>query len=413
MPASTPMATHAGLRGRPGSELTDEIVERTIGGLLELLHLRELPPTLGLARDERPTGEALASAVARIAIERGADVVDFGVVSTPAAKLGARLRDLGGAVIVTGSHLDPSLNGLKLVAGPGYRPVDVRRLPQPPTSESAAQGNLRKEDAVAGEHVAAICASIDSDAVRAAALSVDLSGGPGRGGAMLLRSLGCEPGSARSDFGLRLDADGDRLQLVDERGAGLDSEFTLPLAVLAHDARAIVKGADTSRMVDRLATEHGGTVRTVPPGEIHLVEGMVEASGDIGGEGNGGVIVPAVGLARDGLAAAAAILWLVARERKLPSVLAAELPQYARRRCLVHCPDATRGQAVIEEVARVSAAESHPEVGVLVERGAAWGLVRLSATEPVFRVTVEAPADTEAEELFLELHATLLSAVSA
>lgn len=388
-------------------------------------HLRRagLPPTLGLARDERPAGEPLAALVSAAAAASGADVLDFGVTSTPAAKLAARRRGLGGAVVVTGSHLAPDLNGLKLVTAPVYGPFDVRRLALPEDDAGAVtrRGRVLHEDTAAGEHVAAILGAVDADAIRAAALRVRVGGGAGRAGALLLERLGGPPPGSRPDLVLELDADADRLRLRDERGRGLDEDVTFALTALALDARDVVKGADTSRMIDDLTAARGGGVRVVTPGELHLVEEVTARGGDIAGEGNGGVVVPAVGLARDGLAAGAAIMELLARTGSSLSELAGGLPRYVRRRSTVPCADRGVACAAIEAVAahlerRATDAgvggEHDPEQGLRVERDGAWGLVRQSATEPVLRLTVEARSRAAADDLHAELQAALREAVA-
>src|SRR4051794_7843260 len=125
------IATHAGLRGRPGADLSPEAVGTAVGGFAALLADRGLPPHIALARDERRSGEALATHARAAALASGLDVVDLGVVSTPAAKRFLSRHALGGAVVVTGSHLAAELNGLKLVAGDPPCPVDPRKLPAP------------------------------------------------------------------------------------------------------------------------------------------------------------------------------------------------------------------------------------------------------------------------------------------
>jgi phosphomannomutase len=250
---------------------------------------------------------------------------------------------------------------------------------------------------------------IDVEPIRASGMAVECSGGAGPGPELLLERLGCQ-GPAPPDVTLRLDADGDRLQLVDEHGTPLDAELTLPLVLLALDARSIVKGADTSRLVDAVAASRGGSVRVVPAGEIHLVEALL-GGGDLAGEGNGGAIVPSVGLARDGLAAAAAILALLARRGVRVSTLAAELPRLARRRSTAHCPDPARARTALQHLARhlgIEAADPHTGVQVEVDDGQ-WGLVRLSATEPVLRVMAEAPTQAEADSLHSKLRSALLA----
>ena len=414
-PSPTLIATHSGLRGRPGSELSAAVVVRTVGGLLALLRRRQLPVAIAVARDERETSAGLASTVMEAAISSGADVVDLGVLPTPAAKLAARRRDLGGAVIVTGSHLDPELNGLKLVAAPTYGPLDVNELFKPAEAELAGpaatrggRGRVRADDGATQEHVHAICEAIDAERVRAAKLSASASGSAGAGPAMLLEELGCARPEAHPQIGLRLDADGDRLALIDEQGAALDSELTLALCLLGLEARDVVKGADTSRMIDALAEQRGGNVRTVPPGEIHLVAALAEDGGDLAGEGNGGVVVPAVGLARDGLAAAGTVLWLLARTGRPLSELAAEMPRYARIRSTLGCDDRASGWEALEGLAERVGAAAQRNLGVVVEREAgAWGIARISATEPVIRITAEGPDLGSAEAVHEELRAGL------
>ena len=175
------------------------------------------------------------------------------------------------------------------------------------------RGRVLHDHSAAAEHAAAVLAAVDTDAIRAAALHVRVSGGAGEPGSLLLGPLGRPPNGSRPDLVLQLDPDGDRVRLIDERGRVLDAEATLPLTALALDAHDAVKGADTSRMIDDLMAARGGGVRVVTPGELHLVEGLTAGGGDIAGEGNGGVVVPAVGIARDGLAAGAAIMELLAR----------------------------------------------------------------------------------------------------
>ena len=184
--------------------------------------------------------------------------------------------------------------------------------------------------------------------------------------------------------------------------------------MLARDARSVVKGADTSRAVDDLVAARGGAAIVVPPGELHLVRALRETGADLGGEGNGGVVVPEVGLARDGLAVAAVILEWRAREGRPLSELAAELPRYARRRSAVPCPPAaTAGPALQAIAGRLGAAVPiDPEVGVHVERPEAWGLLRRSATEPVLRITAEARTESAAAELHAELRDAVLDALA-
>jgi phosphomannomutase len=213
-----------------------------------------------------------------------------------------------------------------------------------------------------------------------------------------------------ADVGLALDADGDRLRLVDERGAEHDPECTLPLIALARGARSVVRSSDTSRMVDHVVGARGGWVRATGPGELHVLGALLDVGADLAGEGNGGVVVPEMALARDGLAAAVSVLELLALTGRPLSALLAELPRLERRRSIVPCPDpALAARLMAETAGRIGTEIDDPDAGVFVERaGGVWGLVRASATEPVIRVTVEAPSIRDADALHARLRATVL-----
>ena len=401
------IATHSGLRGRPGTELTDELIDETVGGLLALLSAGGLPERVAVASDERATSAGIGETVAEAALARGADVVDLGVVSTPGAKVAARAVRAGGVVIVTGSHLAESLNGLKLAAAPGWAPLDSRALPIA-APRGAARGRRAAEPRAAELHVDAACAAVDVAAIRAAGLTVELTGGAGEGARMALDTVGCESGPA-PDLGLHLDADADRATLGDATGRELDSELTLQLAVLAREPRLVVRSSDTSHAVDDLQAARGARTVVVPPGELHLAEALAGQRDALAGEGNGGVIVPEAGPGRDGLAAGLLAMELMARTGSALADLAGALPAYARRRSSVAlaAPEAATARLAAAAEALRLAPPGDPETGLSVRRGRAWGLIRRSATEPVLRVTAEAPDAAAAAELHDELMGAL------
>lgn len=411
--ATSLIATHAGLRGRPDAGLTAPVVRNAAGWLVEKIAQRELPATVGVARDERPSGRLLARQVVETVTGRGVDVVDFGVVCTPTAKLAARSSGLGGLVVVTGSHLGAEWNGLKLAAGPDFAPLDAGTMAtasSPPAPR--ARGRLRVDRTASGRHAAAACRVADGASLRAAGLRVRLRGGAGPAARLALRRLGCRPDRAHAEVGLILDGDGDRLVLVDEQAAALDSEATLCLAAIAAGASSVVKGADTSRMIDLVMAERGGSVHVTQPGELHLLDALAATGADLAGEGNGGVVVPAVGMARDGLAAAVLILGLMARTRQPLSALADDLPRLALRRFTVPCGNEERAHLLLDALAATSG--QHVEgtrSGVRLQRSdGTWALARRSATEPVLRVTVEARRADRAAALEAELRARLAAA---
>jgi phosphomannomutase len=406
------IATHSGLRGRPGSELTEELVDRTSGRLVAHLRAAGLPPTVAVARDERDTSAGLADDVCRALVRRGTDVLELGVVSTPGAKVAARELGVGGLVVVTGSHLAEDLNGLKLVAAPSWAPLDVRRMPEP-AAAGAGEGSRRADPRAPELHARAACAAVDAEAIRAAAPAVGLIGGAGESAALALEALGCRTtalGDGPVALTLHLDADADRVHLGDESGTELDSELTLALAVAAREPELVVRSSDTSRAVDELQGRRGARTVVVPPGELHLVEALPDDAGAaLAGEGNGGVIVPAAGPGRDGLAAGLLALELVVRSGRTLSELVAELPRLFRHRSQLRCEESGEAARRLTSAAGALGLPSpgDPEVGVAVERAGSWGLIRRSATEPLLKLTTEAPTQRAASALHRELEAAL------
>ena len=99
------IASHAGLREAPGARITDAVVADVAARLAEHLRRAGLPQAIAVARDAEPRAMDLAAAALRGAAAAGADVVDLGAALTPVAQLAARRRGLGGALVVTGSHL--------------------------------------------------------------------------------------------------------------------------------------------------------------------------------------------------------------------------------------------------------------------------------------------------------------------
>jgi len=403
------IATHSGLRGRVGSDLTGAVVGACAAAFVELLHGLGLDGAIALARDGRATSADLAEAARAAILATGSDLVELGVTSTPAAKLAARRRGLGGLLVVTGSHLGDGWNGVKLAAGPLFAPLDVRRLADAAAPSGARPGRLTDDPSAPEEHATAVVAAVDAASVRSSGIAAEVAGAPDAAAGLVLDRLGCRRGGG---IGLELDADGDRLLLTDEEGRRLDPEATLGLAALARRPTLVVKGADTSRLVDLLLAPSGGRVIVVPTGELHLVEALVAYRAGLAGEGNGGVVVPEVGLARDGLAAAALVLELVAHAGRPLARIVDDLPHLARVRSTLEWADADDALATLRAAGSRLGAPlvADARLGVRVERpDGAWGLVRLSGTEQVMRVTAEAATVEQAQELHDRLRAELLS----
>lgn len=366
----------SGLRGTIGDEadnLTPDVVlayARAFGAWVrETSPMRT--PLVALGYDGRRSSPMIADLVRGGLLSSGCAVLDLGLSLTPTVQFTvSRHATVAAGVMVTASHNPLPWNGLKFVDGEGrFIPLDVwARLHE--IVEHAAWVWLPLTDVphvrpwheeAPRRHMQAVLSAVPVETIRAARLRVALdacNGGAVRWGDML-RALGCEVVAchteqhgffarppeplphhlgtlaalvreAHCDVGLAADPDGDRLALVDERGEPVSEEFTVVLCarerLLHHDEGVVVTNVVTTHALED-ALPQARVVRTAV-GEMNVVNGVVAHDALLGGEGSGGIIVPDVHLARDGMAAAALVLSLMAQTGAPLSALVAEIPAW-------------------------------------------------------------------------------------
>lgn len=227
-----------------------------------------------------------------------------------------------------------------------------------------------------------------------------------------LAGLAGAMGSLAADVGFAQDPDADRLAIVDAQGRYIGEEYTLALAAEAvlgevgGADRVLVANLSTSRMIDDVASRHGARVVRTPVGEANVVEAMKRGAEGVvvlGGEGNGGVIVPGVTYVRDSLSAMGLVLALMARTGESVADLVASMPAYAIEKRKVEIGRNEDARPAVEAVARAYATHRlDRQDGVRVDfahgplAGRAWLHVRASNTEPILRLIAEAPTAAEA-----------------
>jgi phosphomannomutase len=229
-----------------------------------------------------------------------------------------------------------------------------------------------------------------------------------------LAELGERVRSSGADLGLAVDPDGDRLALVDESGRPVGEDLTLALAVErvlraggapGGPPRPVVTNLSTSRVVEDAAARGGAPLVRTRVGESHVVERMLALGSAIGGEGNGGVVYPAVHPTRDAGVAAALVLSLLAETGLSLSAAAADRPRYAivKRTVALARAGAVDSAAVEAHLLAWGPADAAVDrtdgvrFGWSAER--AWLHVRASGTEPIARIIAEAPGEARAAAL--------------
>jgi phosphomannomutase len=395
-----------------------------------------------VGRDGRPSGVMLRHAILAGLTAAGCDVVDLDVAPTPTVGLAVRTLEAAGGVQITASHNPAEWNGLKMFGADGrvLSAAEGRKVQTRFESGAAASvpwnkiGGVETYYKAESDHRERVLQLVDAKAIRAARLSALLDANGGAGGPLglaLLASLGvetiCRGCDADGDFfhmpepteanlcevsplvrengahiGFALDPDSDRLALIDENGRYIGEELTLALAArfrLSRERGPVVVNMSTSRVVEDVATRFGCAFHRSAVGEANVADKMLEVGAVFGGEGNGGVIDPRVGLVRDPFIGMGLILNLMAETGKKLSELVAELPTYhiVKDKYTVEREQLPELFAAITK--RWPEAKTDRTDGLRLDWADRWLHVRPSNTEPITRVIAEAPQAADAKEL--------------
>jgi phosphomannomutase len=395
-----------------------------------------------VGRDGRPSGAMLRHAVLSGLTAAGCTVHDVGVAPTPTVGLAVRQLGAAGGMQITASHNPAPWNGLKLFGPDGRvlsaaegQKVQARFENGDMRSVSwNALGAVRDEPRAEKWHTERVLEWIDAKRIRAAGLHAFLDGNGGAGGPLgrrLLEALQvkttCRGGdadgvflhepeptadnlreicplvaAANADIGFALDPDSDRLALIDESGRYIGEELTLALAVLfrlRQERGPVVVNMSTSRICEDLAARYGCVCHRSAVGEANVADKMLEVGALLGGEGNGGVLDPRIGLVRDPFIGMGLILNLMAETGRKLSELVAELPVYHIVKDKYTLPRERLPQLYEALRRRWPEAAVNRLDGLRLDWPDRWLHVRASNTEPIVRVIAEAPQESEAREL--------------
>ena len=407
-----------------------------------------------IGRDSRTSGPMLAGAASSGLVSVGCDVVDLGVVSTPTLMLAVESSEALGGIAVTASHNPAEWNALKFATPEGtFLDADTMSAflefalnEDPAPAPRDEQGTVRADDHAASRHLEAILElpQLDLPALRARAFKVALDCVRGAGATImpqLLEALGCEVVAINmemdgrfprdpeptvenlgeladfvkgegADVGFAVDPDVDRLSLVNESGNPLGEDLTLALAsavVLRRTPGIVVTNLSTSGIVEDVARAHGGELVRSPVGEINVARRMQSEGAVVGGEGNGGVILPDLHHTRDAPVAAALVLQHLVDEGTTLSAAVDRWPAYTIVKKKIDFPREALSDAYAELERQLASDGVDSTDGVrfywVVRQ--AWLHVRPSGTEPVVRLIAEAPGRSEAEELIERATAVL------
>ncbi len=440
------MVSVSGFRGVVGETLTPELVTGITAAYASFLQSEGETGPVFIGRDSRTSGPMFARAAAAGVLSVGMDVVDLGIVSTPTLLLATREARGAGALGVTASHNPAQWNALKFAGSDGVfldpprmeRFLASVREDEPRRAQWDAVGQWR-EDGEAGErHLDRILdlPHLDVSAIRDRGFIVALDCVRGAGFRImpaLLDRLGCtvvgiglegdgrfprdpEPTAENlkdlselvraggADLGLAVDPDVDRLSLVDGDGVPLGEDLTLAVAaaaVLRRTPGPVVTNLSTSRIVEDVAEEAGVLLHRAPVGEVNVARRMEEVGAVVGGEGNGGVILPELHLTRDAPLAAALVLQHLVDEGKGMREAVSRWPTYHILKQKVPRSSGAVDAGYESLASAFGAPDVDRQDGLRLSwpEERKWLHVRPSGTEPVVRLIAEATTQREARSL--------------
>ncbi len=447
------MVSVSGVRGLVGTDLTPEVVARWAAAFGTWARdgnrpsgRRAVRPSIVVGRDARTSGPMFAGAATAGLNSVGCHVIDVGLVATPTVQLAVEHHRAAGGIILTASHNPIEWNALKFV-GPdgifldsvaGTRVRELAAGDSLPRAKYNAIGGVEADSDAISRHLAAVLAlrGVDVRAIRRRRFRVALDTVRGAGGALmpeLLERLGCRVAAInldtdglfprppepvpenlkalgalvrrkKADIGIAVDPDVDRLAIVDEKGRPIGEDYTLAFAIRAvrpSGRQTVVCNLSTSLVVEDAAREYGARLVRAPVGEAHVARKIIELKAVIGGEGNGGVMYPALHVGRDAPLAGALALSLLARERMTVSELVGRAPRYTIVKA--KAPRGARLEQVYDGLRkRFSDATVDVQDGLRLAWPDRWLHVRPSGTEPIIRLIAEAPSSADAERLIEE-----------
>ena len=401
--------------------------------------------TIVLGRDARISGTMVNDIIEGTLLGCGADVINVGLCTTPGTEMAVITHKADGGIIITASHNPKQWNALKLLNENGefLNDAEGKRVLALAEDEAFvfpeidAIGKVVSREDFNSTHIQQVLALdlVDVEAVKARKFKVVVDAVNSIGGVVipqLLKELGCEvvelncePNGEfahnpeplpenlteisevirreKADLGVVVDPDVDRLALVNEDGTMFGEEYTLVAVadyILSKQVGNTVSNLSSSRALSDVTVAHGGEYNASAVGEVNVVKKMKDTGAIIGGEGNGGVIYPALHYGRDALVGVALFLtYLVERGLKMTE-LRATYPAYFASKNKIQLTPAIDVDKVLLEMKECYATERVNDIdGVKIDFAENWVHLRKSNTEPIIRVYTEAKSMAEADAL--------------
>jgi phosphomannomutase len=448
------------LGGKPGEGLSPVDIVQFVGAFgMWLKHTNpDEKLVVVIGRDARVSGNLVNMLVIATLQAMGIDVIDGGVAPTPTVAMGVTFHHAHGGIVITASHNPKNWNALKFLDHLGEclaceHTLVMQTYMVPEKLNFATVENLGKysfDEGMLEMHIEKILAlpEVDIEAIRAAGFTVALDGVNSCGGVaipLLLDTLGvkkiikiyCEPNgqfphnpeplpenlvelslqvtTQGAHVGFAVDPDADRLAIVCEDGEFFGEEYTLVAVadyILSNQLGNTVSNLSSTQALKEITIKYGGAHFTSAVGEVNVVAEMKKCQAIIGGEGNGGVVFPALHYGRDALVAIALFLTSLAKSGKTCSMLKKKFPEYYISKNKIELPPETNMELILDKIREKYQKHPHDSSdGVKVYFDKEWVHLRKSNTEAVIRIYAESDdlvkADNLGEKIIIDIRELL------
>jgi len=437
--------------GKPGESLTPLDVVKYTAAFGEWA-MAEGNKKIIIGRDGRMSGPMIAGLVAQTLVAMGAEVIDLGLSTTPTVEFEVAAENAAGGIIITASHNPKEWNALKLLndkgefisAEVGAQILNNAELGNINFSLVEKAGNITTKFDHADRHLDAIVshALVNKNLIEKQNLKIVVDAINSSGAVfvpILLKKLGIQEQniivlngevngkfahnpeplpqhlsqlsaavlSNKADLGISVDPDVDRLVLVCEDGSMFGEEYTLVAVadyVLGKTKGDTVSNLSSTRALKDITEKHGGKYHPAAVGEVNVVAKMKEVNAVIGGEGNGGIIVPDFHYGRDALIGIALFLTHLSQSSKTVKQLRSSYPDYFISKNKIEMDGKTNLSVVFEKLKEKYKSNPLNTIdGLRIEFDNDWVHLRSSNTEPIIRIIAESNFETTANNIASKL----------
>ena len=400
--------------------------------------------TIIIGRDARISGEMVSNIVSGTLIGCGFDVLDVGLSTTPTIEVAVQIEQSAGGIIITASHNPKQWNALKLLndkgeflsAKDGEEILELAENDAFTFSEVDDLGKYTFDDSFNDKHIEEVLNLnlVNVDLVKSAGFKVVVDAVNSTGGFMIPRllermgvecvKLYCEPNGKfphnpeplpknlteisklvvqdKADFGIVVDPDVDRLAMVCEDGSMFGEEYTLVAVadyVLSKTPGNTVSNLSSTRALRDVTNNHNGSYEASAVGEVNVVDKMKATNAIIGGEGNGGVIYPAMHYGRDALIGVALFLTQLAERKISAKKLRDSYPNYFISKNKIQLTPEIDVDAILTTLEEKYKNEQITTIdGLKIDFQEGWVHLRKSNTEPIIRIYAESEGEEKANK---------------